>query len=132
MTIPRFWREFEHRYRLVGTKCPSCGRVYFPPRDVCPYCHRESVGKMKKYELKPTGKIYSYTIVRQDIPDFKRVKPYIMVMVEMDDGPRITGQLTEVDPGELKIGMPVKAVFRRIREESESGIIEYGYKFVPL
>ncbi|MGC8565329.1 MAG: Zn-ribbon domain-containing OB-fold protein [Thermoplasmata archaeon] len=132
MTIPRFWREFEQRYRLVGTKCPSCGRVYFPPRDVCPYCHRDSVGKMRKHELKPTGKIYSYTLVRQDIPDFKSIKPYIMVLVEMDDGPKITGQLTDIEYDEVKIGMPVKAVFRRIREESDSGIIEYGYKFVPL
>ena len=86
MTIPRFWREFEHMYRLIGTKCPSCNRVYFPPRDVCPYCHRESVGKMQKYELKPTGKVYSYTVVYQDIPDFKELKPYIMAIIEMDDG----------------------------------------------
>ncbi|MBD6956344.1 MAG: Zn-ribbon domain-containing OB-fold protein [Thermoplasmatales archaeon] len=132
MTIPRFWREFEHRYRLVGTKCPSCGRVYFPPRDVCPYCHRESVGKMQKYELKNTGRIYSFTVVYQDIPDFKELKPYIVAIVEMDDGPRITGQVVDALPEEITIGMPVKAVFRRIREESPSGIIEYGYKFVPI
>ncbi len=132
MTIPRFWREFEHRYRLVGTKCPSCGRVYFPPRDVCPYCHRESVGKMQKYELKPTGKVYSFTVVYQDIPDFKELKPYVMAIVEMDDGPKITGQIVDVSPEEVNIGMPVRAVFRKIREDGPSGIIEYGYKFVPL
>ena len=132
MTIPRFWREIEHRYRLVGTKCPSCGRVYFPPRDVCPYCHRASVGKMEKYELKPTGKIYSFTVVHDTIKDFQDLRPYVLAIVEMDDGPKITGQVVDVDPDEVKIGMPVRAVFRRIKEEGSSGIIEYGYKFSPL
>lgn len=37
----------------------------------------------------------------------------------------------DVDPEEVHIGMPVRAVFRRIAEDGKAGIIQYGYKFVP-
>lgn len=132
MSMPRAWREFEHRYTLVGTRCPSCNKVYFPPRDVCPTCHRESVGKMEKIKLKPEGTVYSFTVVHQDIPGFKEQKPYIIGIIEMVDGPKITAQIVDIDPAKVSIGMPVHAVFRKIREEGKAGIIEYGYKFAPL
>ncbi len=131
MTIPRYWREFQHRYRLIGTKCPKCGRIYFPPREVCPYCHRESIGKMQKVEIKNTGKVYSYTVIHQDVPDFKFLKPYLFIIAEMDSGVKVSGQLVDVSPEDVRIGMPVRISFRRIREEDRAGIIEYGYKFIP-
>ncbi|MFQ5920105.1 MAG: Zn-ribbon domain-containing OB-fold protein, partial [Thermoplasmata archaeon] len=40
MAIPRFWREIQSRYNLVGTQCGNCGTLDFPPRDVCPKCGR--------------------------------------------------------------------------------------------
>ena len=38
MQVPRDWRLRAQRYRLVGSACPICGRLIFPPRPVCPYC----------------------------------------------------------------------------------------------
>ncbi len=38
MEVPRIWRLKAQRYRMVGNICPTCGRVFFPPRPVCPYC----------------------------------------------------------------------------------------------
>ena len=38
MEVPRIWRLKAQRYRLVGTVCPTCGKLSFPPRPVCPYC----------------------------------------------------------------------------------------------
>ena len=52
MAVARFWRENASRYNLIGTKCGVCGRAYFPPRSVCPTCHRQSIGKMEPYKLK--------------------------------------------------------------------------------
>ena len=51
MEVPRFWRETRARYNLEGVRCGACETVYFPPREVCPDCHRESIGKMEKYKL---------------------------------------------------------------------------------
>ncbi len=38
MEIPRHWRLKAQRYRLEGSACPTCGRLSFPPRLVCPHC----------------------------------------------------------------------------------------------
>ena len=56
--VPRYWREIQQRYNLVANKCGSCNRVYFPPREPCPYCRRESLGKMEK--LKLTGMLQAF------------------------------------------------------------------------
>ena len=34
--IVRTWRHIQQRYNLVGTKCNTCGKVYFPSRVICP------------------------------------------------------------------------------------------------
>ena len=51
MTTARFWRDNATRYNLMATRCGSCGKVTFPPRHVCPICHRRSMGKMEKFRL---------------------------------------------------------------------------------
>lgn len=38
------WRTRLQRYGLVGEKCPDCGTLIFPPRDVCPECHQPNTG----------------------------------------------------------------------------------------
>ncbi len=128
--LSRFWREAEHRYRLLGTKCENCGRIYFPPREVCPTCHRESIGKMKDVELSGDGTIESYTIVHDVPPRFSRQRPYVLALIKMDEGPTITGQIVDSGFDEIDIGKRVRAVFRKMGEDGESGVIVYGYKFV--
>jgi len=55
--------------------------------------------------------------------------PYTVALVQLKEGPMLTAQLTDVDPDEVRIGMPVEMVTRRIREDGEAGQILYGYKF---
>ncbi|MCL4307697.1 MAG: Zn-ribbon domain-containing OB-fold protein [Candidatus Thermoplasmatota archaeon] len=128
--VSRFWRESVHRYRLMGNQCGNCKRIFFPPRDVCPICHRESIGKMKDYTLSGNGTIESFSVVHDVPPAFTRQRPYIIAIIRLDDGPSVTGQIVDSDPGEVEMGKRVTSVFRRVAQEGESGIIEYGYKFV--
>lgn len=132
MAIPRFWREISQRYKGVGSECPSCERVYFPPRVVCPHCRRESVGRMKERELSGRGKVLTYTQVHEPMPDFEMLVPYTMVIVEMEEDVRMTGHLVGVDYEDVEKGMEVKAILRRLGEESPGGLIYYGYKFIPV
>ena len=37
----RVWRHIQQRYNLIGSKCTNCGRVFFPPRVICPDCRRK-------------------------------------------------------------------------------------------
>ena len=128
--VSRFWRESVHRYRLMGNQCGNCKRIFFPPRDICPICHRESIGKMKEFTLSGNGTIESFSVVHDVPPAFTRQRPYIIAIIRLDDGPSVTGQIVDSDPGEVEMGKRVTSVFRRVAQEGESGIIEYGYKFV--
>ncbi|MDI6916404.1 MAG: Zn-ribbon domain-containing OB-fold protein [Thermoplasmatales archaeon] len=129
MSAPRFWREINQRYNLVGTECGNCGKKYFPIRSVCPECHRESIGKMKKVKFSGNGKVFSYTVIHVGSSMFQMQTPYIMAIIELDEGPRITGQIIDCETKDVKIGMPVESVFRKIGEDGKSGTIYYGYKF---
>lgn len=127
--LSRIWRESDHRYRLVAHQCGNCDRVYFPPRDICPVCHRDSIGKMKEMELSGNGTIYSFTVVHDVPPAFKRQRPYILALIKLDEGPMVTGQIVDSLPEEVQMDMRVHSAFRKIREDGPSGIIQYGYKF---
>ncbi len=132
MTIPRFWREIRQRYRGIGSTCKSCGKMYFPPRDICPECRRESFHNMEEQELEGNGKIVTYTKVHESHPEFENLSPYIMAIVEMEEGVRLTGHIVDVDFEDIERGMEVEASMRKLGEESPEGLIYYGYKFCPV
>jgi uncharacterized protein len=133
MSIARFWRETPRRYNLGGSKCTVCGTAYFPPRSVCPTCahHRESIGKMVPFQLSGNGEVFSYTVVHDPAEGFEMQVPYVVALVQTVEGPIITGQVVDLEPEEVRIGLKVRATFRKLREEGKAGVIHYGYKFAP-
>ena len=134
MSIARFWRETPHRYNLDGARCTVCRTVYFPPRSVCPTCskHRQSIGRLEPFQLSGEGEVVTYTVVHDAAEGFEMQVPYALAIVRTTEGPQLTGQIVDVDPGEVRIGLKVRATFRKLREEGKAGVIHYGYKFVPL
>jgi uncharacterized OB-fold protein len=126
--VVRTWRHMQERYNLIGKKCTTCGKVYFPSRTVCPECRRK--GEMEDFQLSGDGIVYTYSIVRAPPKDFEKNSPYIVGIIELKEGTKITGQI-DCDINKIEIGMPVHTEFRKIKEDGKSGIISYGYKFVP-
>lgn len=124
---PRFWRKIPKRYNLVGSKCQDCGRIFFPPRKICPDCRE--VGSMEDFQLEGNGEIISYTQIHAPQEGYEEETPYIVGIIELDEGPRVTGQITETNSDEIEIGKKVRVTFRNIGEDGEKGIIHYGYKF---
>jgi len=133
MSIARFWRETPRRYNLGGSKCSVCGTVYFPPRSVCPECtqHRQSIEKMMPFHLSGNGEVISFTVVHEAAEGFEMQVPYVVALVRTVEGPVLTGQVVDIDPKDVSIGMRVHATFRKLREEGKAGVIHYGYKFAP-
>ncbi len=86
---------------------------------------------MEPFHLKGRGEVVTYTVVHDAPKDFEMMKPYVLAIVQLDEGVRITSQIVDVEPGEVKIGMPVESAFRKLGEDGEAGIIHYGYKFRP-
>ncbi|AGK60743.1 putative nucleic-acid-binding protein containing a Zn-ribbon [Archaeoglobus sulfaticallidus PM70-1] len=126
--LPRFWRKIKYRYDIVGTVCENCGSKFYPPRNFCPICRRK--GKIREQTFSSKGRILSYTVVHDAPDEYKLAKPYIVALIELDDGVVLTSQVV-CDPQEVHIGMRVKKAFRKYYEDGESGIIYYGTKFVP-
>ncbi|MDR3282925.1 MAG: Zn-ribbon domain-containing OB-fold protein [Candidatus Methanoplasma sp.] len=130
-SVAREWREIPGRYNLEGSKCECCGKVYFPKRDFCPKCRRESLGKVSKHKIDRKGDIFSFSIIHEapECNDF--LKPYAVVFVKTKDDVLIAGQLVDADLDKIQIGMPVRAVLRKLDSDGASGVIHYGFKFVP-
>jgi uncharacterized OB-fold protein len=102
--------------------------MFFPPRTFCPDCRRD--GKIVEHRFNGTGKVVTHTVIRTASEQFEGLTPYVLAIVQLDEGPRLTAQVI-CRPEEVYIGMPVKKAFRRIGAESESGPLYYGTKFVP-
>lgn len=129
MMIARNWRTRHQRYSLEGEICTECNNKIFPPRDVCPHCAEPA---QLPYMMSGRGEVYSYSTMRSAPTGFEEYLPYTVALVQLDEGPMLTAHLTDVDPDEVNIGMPVEMVTRKIREDGEAGQILYGYKFRPL
>jgi uncharacterized OB-fold protein len=127
MITARYHRETPQRYRLEAGKCSGCARISFPPRLVCPSCGGR---KFETVKLSEEGTILTYTVVRVASDKFSRETPFAVAIVELNDGVRITAQLADVDPGEVRTGQKVRMVFRKLQEDGKSGILCYGYKAV--
>lgn len=127
-SIPKNWRLQQQRYRLVGEICEKCGARIFPPRDVCPGC--ETVDQ-REVAFSGRGEVYSYSTVYHAPRDFEEFAPYTVALVQLEEGPMVTAQLTDVDTDQIEIGMPVEMVTRRVQSSGEEGAIIYGYKFRP-
>jgi len=124
----KFWRWQESRYNLEGTRCTNCGSYFFPPRSVCPQCRRKGV--IKPYKFKGTGAVVTYTTVYQAPKSPNRRTPYNLAIIQLDEGTRMLSEVI-CEPEEMRTGMRLRAVFRKLGDEGERGIIYYGTKFVP-
>jgi uncharacterized OB-fold protein len=78
------------------------------------------------------GEVYSFTTMYNVPQGFEEQKPYTVALVKLDEGPMVTAQLTDVNSANVKIGLRVEMVTRKLREDGNEGQIIYGYKFRPL
>lgn len=124
----RVAREFPTRYRLEAARCEACDTVVYPPRLVCPSCRGRQFSALV---LRPEGKILTFTVIHVGPASHKHEVPYVHAVVELADGARVTCQVVDVEPGTVKVDMPVRLEFRRIQEDGEAGVIAYGHKAVP-
>lgn len=128
MSVPRYWRNQIPRYRLLGTECIKCGAKYFPSRPIC-NC---GSADFKPYNLAERGEVITWTVITNPPIGFEKYAPYIVALIELKDGIRILSQIVDVSPKDVSTGLKVEAVFRRVKEDGNDGIIQYGYKFRPI
>ncbi len=126
-SIPLTWRRIPERYRLLGVKCETCKTNYFPKRPVCPKCRRK--GKLVEIKYAGKGKVITFTEVTSPPEGFEDQVPYILAIIELDEGARLTAQIVDAHKPDIKIGSRVENVFRVIQRDDPEGLIHYGFKF---
>ncbi|GAA4315392.1 OB-fold domain-containing protein [Streptomyces venetus] len=113
-----FW-EYAARGELRVQGCAGCGELRFPPRPCCPHCQSFEAGWRR---MSGRGRVWSYVVPHPPLlPEYAAVAPYNVVVVELDEAPRIRlvgnlvagpGQaLDSFSPSGLRIGARVRAVF---------------------
>ncbi|OGK88329.1 MAG: hypothetical protein A2X52_12680 [Candidatus Rokubacteria bacterium GWC2_70_16] len=111
-----FWNGLREQ-RLMLPRCLDCGRCFFYPRIACPHCHSRQIAWI---EASGRGRLHAFEIAHQPMNRAFKVKPpYVLAMVELEEGPRMMSNLIDVepDPRAIRCDMPVEVVFERLTEE---------------
>ena len=103
-----FWEGVRAR-ELRLQRCRDCDKHIFYPRAICPFCLSE---RLEWVTASGKGKVYSYTVVRRAMhPAFQEDVPYVLAIVELDEGPRLTTNVVGVEPEEVRVDMRVRAAY---------------------
>ncbi len=109
-----FW-EGAREEKLLVQHCNSCEANIFFPKKVCPECWSENLTWV---ESSGKGKVYSYSeMVDMVEPVFWNDLPYIMVMVDLEEGIRMTSRIVNCSIENVQIGMEVNVVFEKLTDE---------------
>lgn len=82
--------------------------------------------------LNQEGRLVSWTRIHTPPVSFVQQTNYIVGIIKLKSGKQVTAQLVEIDQSQLKKGLKVKGILRKLYEDGEAGVITYGVKFKPL
>ena len=103
-----YWNAARER-RLVIRKCKACGLLHFMPRHLCPACWSD---QLEWVDVAGTGRVHSFTVIRRaSDPAFASRVPYVVALIELDEGPRMMANIVGDDALAVAIGDPVKVTF---------------------
>ncbi len=119
MTQPEsdFYWEKAKEHQLWLRKCNDCQKAYFYPRDICPECFSRDTTWVR---ASGRGTLHTFAVVhRAPASAFKEDVPYVVAMVDLEEGPRMPTSLVDVepDPSKIKVGMRVEVVFQDVTEK---------------
>lgn len=105
-----FWEASAER-RLLLQRCRGCGRCQFYPRGHCTGCWGDD---LEWIESTGRGTVHSFTVIhRTREAGFAGDVPYVFALIDLEDGVRLSGNITGVAADGVAIGSPVRLVFRQ-------------------
>lgn len=99
---------------LVLQHCPRCDRLQHFPRPWCTACLNP---EMEFVPASGLGTVYSCTVVRRNPnPVFAARVPYVLALIDLDEGVRVMSNVVDCDPAEVRVGQRVRVCFEAIDE----------------
>ena len=132
----KMWRQRRERYRLLGSRCKSCEKLWWPRRTagVCGTCNSRD---LEDFEFSHEGEVVSCVpqATLHPLPVMQGYEVYgdsrIFAMIKLKEGVYVgPTEIVDCDPEQAKNGMKVKMATRKLRRES-NGNWMYGYMWVP-
>ncbi len=124
------WRRRKMLLGLVGGKCRECGTAQFPKTQVCvnPACTARH--SQDDYEFADVpAKIKTFT---GDLLAVSLEPPHKYGMIQFEGGGRFMADYTDCKQEDLKVGLPVRMVFRKRTEDKDRGFVNYFWKATPV
>ena len=119
--LPRPYQDTEQywaaarEHRFVLQRCTACGEYQFYPRGVCSHCLSSD---LEWNEASGKATVYSCSVnYRAPHPGFADNLPFVLAIVELEEGPRMMTNIVDCDPESVTIGMDVTVTFDDITEE---------------
>ena len=103
-----FWDGVK-RGAILVQQCDACGSLRQPPGPMCPEC--QSLDWHPK-AMSGRGSVYAFILSKH--PTRPDGDPRLVVLVELEEGVRMVSNLVEVDVADVRVGMPVQAIFRDV------------------
>jgi uncharacterized OB-fold protein len=102
------------RGRLLYEHCSACGENQHYPRGWCVRCS----APVEWAQASGRGTVYTYTVIRQNgLPGFREEVPYVSALIDLDEGPRLLGTVTDCDVEAIRIGWRVEAYIELMTPE---------------
>ncbi len=109
-----FW-DACRRGQLLIQKCDRCDEYQFYPRGICANCWSEDI---KWVTASGKGTVWTYTVTYQNrTPGFAEDVPYVLALVELEEGVKMFTNIIECAHREVAIGMPVEVIFRQANNQ---------------
>lgn len=104
----KYWEAARQRQLLIR-RCSACNAMHFLPRFLCPSCWSDS---LEWVECKGTGTVHSFTIIRRaPLPEFSSRAPYVVALIELDEGPRMMANIVGDDALSVQIDDKVQVTY---------------------
>jgi uncharacterized OB-fold protein len=108
-----FWAAAKES-RLSLQRCGVCGRFRFPPSRVCPHCFSD---EFVWFDVTGKGRIHSFVVVHRATQKAFAVVPYVVAVIELEEGARMVSNILTDKIETLRCGMPVRVCFETVTEE---------------
>ena len=107
-----FW-EGADACQLMQQRDRAPGEVHWPPKPL----YWKGGGRLEWFEASGRGRIFSYVVGHEPfLPAFRELLPLVMVLVEVEEGPRLVGYMVDCAPEQMAFDMPVRVVFKPLTD----------------
>jgi len=108
-----YWEGIAHG-ELRIQRCDACSRPVFYPRSLCPHCFSDQLSWIV---ATGEGTIYAYTVIHQAFGAFAGDVPFVVAIVELEEGARMMTRIIGGPRERVMIGAPVHVTFESAAED---------------